>query len=97
MCGWRVNVWRVGGCGWLWVGERVGSVMAQVGVGWCVMGCAGLDCEWVGVGWYWLVWVLLAVVRDGLVQCAVGCVGGEVGSVVRVVAMVGSVGVVSLV
>ena len=56
-----------------------------------------MDCEWVGVGWYWLVWVLLAVVRDGLVQRVVGCAGGEVGSVVCVVAMVGSVGVVGLV
>ena len=61
------------------------------------MGCAGLDCEWVGVGWYRLVWVLLAVVRDGLVQRVVGCAGGEVGSVVCVVAMVGSVRAVGLV
>ena len=30
--GWRVNGWCVGGCGCLWVGERVGSVMAEVGV-----------------------------------------------------------------
>ena len=47
-----------------------------------MLGCAGLDCEWVGVGWYRLVWVLLDVVRAGVVQRVVGCAGGEVGSVV---------------
>ena len=42
-----------------------------------MLGCAGLACAWVGVGWYWLVWVLVAVMRDGLGQRVVGCARGE--------------------